>query len=303
MNNTVYSIIIPNLHSPVIGEVVSALKEQADVDGNFEIIVVGRDKYNLIETRGNVRFLESERDLSAAEARNRGIDMAVGAVIFFLDADCIPEKDWLSKLIDVIRDGYQVGGGSVTFKKDNFWTLCDNVSHFGLLHPSRKKGAAKDFNIHTANMFVDKQILLKVNKFDERYPGAGGEDFDLGMKIRKAGYVPFFEPAAVVVHKPERNSFKSFLKHTANWAPYSILLRIKYKDILGTPRILLFWPLLLLFSPLIALYITAKIFINHPPLLKYWYTMPVVYFDKLSWCILAAKELITKEVHKRFGVQ
>lgn len=298
MEEIKYSVIIPNLHSPVIGKVLSALKEQVGVEKEIEILVVGRDKYCLVKNEDNIRFLESERDLSASEARNKGIDSAKGDVIFFLDADCIPKRDWLVKLLEVYSKDYSYVGGAVTFEEDSFWTLCDNVSHFGLLSPGIKRGVADKFNVHTANMCISKKILCEVGKFDERYQM--GEDFDLGIRLRKAGYIPFFEPSAIVVHKPERDSFRAFIKHTADWAPYSIFLRILYKDILKTPSVFLYWPLLILFSPLISSYVTFKIFFTHPPLLTYWYTMPFVFIDKMAWCLISARELITRDVHKRF---
>ena len=61
------------------------------------VIVVGRDRYGLVRETERVRFLRSERDLNAGEARNRGIEAAGGEVIFFLDADCIPAEDWMAR--------------------------------------------------------------------------------------------------------------------------------------------------------------------------------------------------------------
>ncbi|HBI23468.1 MAG TPA: hypothetical protein DDX84_04530, partial [Nitrospiraceae bacterium] len=82
MVNVAYSVVIPNLHSPRIGEVLEALGRQEGVDGEYEILVVGRDRYDLVRRQeakdGRIRFLESERNLNAAEARNRGIKAAQG---------------------------------------------------------------------------------------------------------------------------------------------------------------------------------------------------------------------------------
>ncbi len=44
-----YSIVIPNLHSPRIGEVLEAFRRQDGVNRSiYEILVVGRDKYGLV---------------------------------------------------------------------------------------------------------------------------------------------------------------------------------------------------------------------------------------------------------------
>src|SRR3990172_1326999 len=87
MNDIAYSVVIPDLHSPRIGEVLDALRRQAGVDGDYEILVVGRDRYGFVRQHEaedkRVRFLESERDLNPAEARNCGIQAARGKLIFF----------------------------------------------------------------------------------------------------------------------------------------------------------------------------------------------------------------------------
>ena len=290
---TRYSVVVPNLHSPRIGEVLDALERQAGLDGAYEVIVVGRDRYGLVQETERVRFLRSERDLNAGEARNRGIEAARGEVIFFLDADCIPDEDWMARLLRRYRQGYPIVGGGVTFSDRNFWTLCDNVSHFYGLYPDGRPRLAVDFNIHTANMCVSKALLVKVGKFSERFPGAAGEDFDLIMRIREGGYGLYFEPSALVTHRPERNSFRSVLRHSAIWARQSIGIRHRYAALLKTPWVL-YHPLPLLFlSPMIAVWVSARIFLLYPRLLRYWYTFPVVLLSKIVWCLAAASELRT----------
>jgi glycosyltransferase involved in cell wall biosynthesis len=84
-----YSIVIPNLHSPRIGEVLEALRRQERVNRSiYEILVVGRDKYGLVMKHvaddKRIRFLESERDINPAEARNRGIKASRGKLVFLL---------------------------------------------------------------------------------------------------------------------------------------------------------------------------------------------------------------------------
>jgi len=76
-----YSVIVPNLYYPRIGEVLEALGYQERVDScSYGIVVVGRDRYGLVRAHEaedkRIRFLEAERDLNPAEARNRGIKAA-----------------------------------------------------------------------------------------------------------------------------------------------------------------------------------------------------------------------------------
>lgn len=289
-----YSVVIPNLHSPRIGDVLEALCQQKVVDaGVYEIIVIGRDKFgevsNYVEKDKRVRFLESERDLNAAEARNRGIKAARGTLIFFIDADCIAPPNWMATLLKVYHEGYSVVGGPIWFESRPFWILCDNVAHFHDLLPDIGRGVNRHFMLASANLMVEKAILEKVGMFDEDFPT--GEDFGLSLKLRQAGYDLFFEPDAKIIHRPVRDYLGAVLRHSKEWGKNSIRIRARYKDELNTP-FFLFSPLLLrLLSPLIASAVTAKIFIKHPSVRRYWYTFPVVFMTKMVWCWTVAGEV------------
>ena len=289
-----YSIVIPNLHSPRIGEVLEALRRQEGVNRSiYEILVVGRDKYGLVMKHvaddKRVRFLESERDINPAEARNRGIKAARGKLVFFIDADCIAPSIWMATLLKTYHEGHPVVGGPIWFEDGDFWILSDNVAHFHDLLPDIGRGVNRHYMLATANMLVEKAILEKVGMFDESFPTA--EDFGLSRRIRNAGYDLFFEPEAKIIHRPVRDSLGAVLQHSAGWARHSIRVRKLYRDELKSPWFLFQPAILRLLSPLIAAAVTAKIFAKHPSVRRYWYTAPVVFLTKLVWCWAAAKEV------------
>jgi GT2 family glycosyltransferase len=293
MGGVDYSVVIPNLHSPRIGEVLEALRCQRGVGEAYEILVIGRDRYGEVRRQEaadtRVRFLESERDLSAAEARNRGIEEARGKVLFFIDADCIAPHDWMATLLKVQRQGFPVVGGSIFFDSRPFWILCDNVAHFHDLLPDTPRGANSHFMLPTANLMIEKAVLDKVGIFDVTYPQ--GEDFELAMRIRRAGYDLFFEPAARIIHRPMRNSLRSVLDHSNGWGRQSIRIRTRFRTELKTPLFLYLPMTLRLISPGVAAAVTAKVFWRHPCIHRYWYTAPVVFLTKLVWCWTVAREV------------
>ncbi len=323
MERIEYSVVVPNLHSPRIGEVLEALRRQEGVDkAACEILVVGRDRYGLVREHKavdkRVMFLESERDLNPAEARNRGIRAARGKLVFFIDADCIAEPRWMATLLQRYSEGNPVVGGPIWFERDtphpfdsaqgkpnlplqggrglrklrgSYWVLCDNVAHFHDLLPDIGRGVNRHFMLATANMLIEKAILEKVGMFDESFPR--GQDFEISMKIRKAGYDLFFEPDARIIHRPVRDSLGAVLKHSAGWARHSIRIRTKYRDAMNTPWFLFRPVVLRLLSPLIAAAVTAKIFVKHSCVRRYGHTAPVVFLTKLVWCWVAAGEVAT----------
>lgn len=293
MTNPEYSIVIPNLHSPRVGEVLEALRRQDGMDRDvYEILVVGRDRYGLVLRHQSedkrIRFLESERDLNPAEARNRGIKAARGKLIFFIDADCIAPSTWMATLLKALHEGHPVVGGPIWFEDSDFWILSDNVAHFHDLLPDIGRGVNRHYMLATANMLVEKTILEKVGMFDESFPTA--EDFGLSLRIRNAGYDLFFEPEAKIIHRPVRDSLGAVLRHSAGWARHSIRVRKRYRDELESPWFLFQPAVLRLLSPAIAAVVTAKIFTKHPCVRRYWYTAPVVFLTKLVWSWAAAKE-------------
>ncbi len=282
------SIIIPNLHSPIIDKTVNSIISQIPTDA--EIIIVGKDKYNLINKNKNVIFIETEEKKNPAEARNIGIDKSRGEVLVFIDADCIADNGWLDNLLKHQKDNIKIVGGSVDFDNKNFWTLCDNISHFHALSPKEKQSNNK-MNIASINLCVTKDLALSVEKFNEKL--VTGEDLDFVMKIKRLNYNLFFEPAAKVYHYPKRESFMSLIEHDLAWAKNSINVRLEYSDLLNTPpKIFINELSLILFSPFVALNKTFRIFfIENREYLKYWYTIPIIFISKLVWCFGAARGL------------
>ena len=102
------SIIIPNLHSPLIGQVIQALAAQTARSSIREIIVVGQDRYGQIPA--SVRFVATPQPISPAAARNLGARLAAGDYLLFLDADCVAAPDLVEQLLKCHRQGHAGGG-------------------------------------------------------------------------------------------------------------------------------------------------------------------------------------------------
>ncbi len=283
------SIVVPNLHSPVIGRTLKSLKSQICGQAEVEIIVVGMDKHDLVCPNNVVRFVKTPAPLCAAAARNLGIAHATGNVIAFIDADCVAANDWLGRLITCYesREVYAVAGG-VDFPADQYWTLSDNLSTFYDYHVSAPAGARE--YAPTLNLSVRRDVLDDVGLFDESFPGAAGEDIDLTLRIHLAGYPLLFEPTLVVHHLPVRNSFCQMLKRSFVFGRNMAKIFRRYRgqrEMAVSYR----YPLLLfVLAPLLGAGVTMKIFLSNVSLLRYWYTAPAVFLAKWSWRIGAAYE-------------
>lgn len=278
-----FSVIIPNLHTPTVGQTVESLERQSYAP--YQVIVVGMDKYNLIRETDLVHFDHSDVPLPPAKARNRGAAQAQGDVIAFTDADCIARPDWLSVLAKRFGDpAVTVVGGGVAFKAKNYWTLADNIGMFYEYLTSRPPGLRQQ--LPSLNLAIRRQVFLDIGGFDETRRTS--EDSDLTIRLRRQGHTLHFEPRAVVVHAPPRNRAADLFRHNFLHGQHSVKFDPRYGDQPGLYRLLgTRWGVALA-SPMLAAGVTARMFLADRSLWRYWYTAPAIFLAKMVWCFGAA---------------
>jgi glycosyltransferase involved in cell wall biosynthesis len=106
------SVIVPHYNDPVRLRLCLTELLKNDTRG-VEIIVVDNGSPTpidaLISEFGTVIFL-TEPDKGAAPARNAGVAASSGAILAFIDADCVPDLDWLSSVRSAAARADLVGG-------------------------------------------------------------------------------------------------------------------------------------------------------------------------------------------------
>ena len=284
------SVIIPNLHSPVIGDTLASLERQTYA-GTFEVIVVGQDRHGLVQERPGLRHIVTPEPASPAKARNIGIRAAAGDILAFIDADCVAAPDWLACLTAPYAfETVSVVGGSVEFPEENYWTLCDNVAAFHDYLPSNPPGFPD--MLPTINLSVRRSILSEVGLFDEAYGYLSCEDANFTTRLRLHGYRLLFDPRARVSHLPPgRRDLATLLKKSYAFGTNSIKTDPRFREAHRVPRLLHHWWAMVLLSPGLALSVVLNIVFKNHSGLHYWSTFPVVYFLKWVWCLGAARTL------------
>src|SRR3989344_5737696 len=100
------SVIIPAFNSAAtIKACIDALRSQ-DFPAGAEIIVAddgSADDTAAIAKKAGAKVV-SQGNAGPAKARNLGAKNANGEILLFTDADCVPQKNWLSEMMRPFAD-------------------------------------------------------------------------------------------------------------------------------------------------------------------------------------------------------
>ena len=284
-----FSIVIPNLHSPIVDQTINALLKQR-TSSDYEIIIVGMDQYNLIAESPQVKAIHTEKPVWPSVARNIGLKMAKGEIICFLDSDCIPSADWLRIIEERFQDPKVcVLGGGVDSSQPEFWPVCNHISSFHEYLVSMPAGTRQE--LPSLNLMIRKSALDQAGGFDESRQIA--EDSDLTTRLRQLGYALNFEPRAGINHLPDRRDATSVIQHAWTHGYHSIKVDPKWRAFLNLPLPFQHRWLLLLTSPVIALYVTLGIYRADRKVWRRWYVAPAIFVLKMAYCWGAAEKMRT----------
>ncbi|MFH1469915.1 MAG: glycosyltransferase [Pseudomonadota bacterium] len=188
--------------------------EQRAPAGSYEIVVV--DDGSSDDT---VAFLEgldlpvpfrwlTQPNAGAAAARNRGLQVARGRLVLFVNDDTIAAPDLVATHL---RLHEELGPGPVavlgTFAQepaglDNALMRYLEGSTEVFLYSRFKPGQVLDgSNLYTCNCSVPLAAVRALGGFDERFARCDGEDTDLGVKLELAGVRLHYRPEARSWHR------------------------------------------------------------------------------------------------------
>jgi GT2 family glycosyltransferase len=233
MKHPAVNVIIPVLNGAgTLRACLKALREQTYQGDIIPVVINDGSTDNTAEVAGEfpkVRLLEQENRGRAA-ARNRGIAASDAQIIAFTDADCVPQKDWLEKLIARLQEHERRGvvSGSVALPaSSNLWQRLDHQAWAHSIGPEAPAGPTIFGS--TANMALLRTVFNAVGGFDPRLRGS--EDSDLAFRIYGGGYENFFEPGAVVMHDHPRTTLGAFLRQRFNYGRWTIQTVLKHKPL------------------------------------------------------------------------
>jgi hypothetical protein len=182
--------------------VVAALERQTLAPELFEIIVAA-DGGTVPSVPDEIRVVAGPPRNSYA-ARNRGVAAALGGVLAFTDADCLPQPDWLEQGLAAI-EGADIAAGAVRIIAGHRltpWALIDIEGNL-----DQEAAVARNAAV-TANLFMRRETFDAIGGFDETLPS--GSDHDAVGRAVRAGAVLRYAEGAAVRH-PARGRARAML--------------------------------------------------------------------------------------------
>ena len=206
--NLHFSIVVPVYNRPQeVLELLESLRAQC-YEQPYEIVIVEDGSTETSEevmkafTDLNISYYFKENSGPGA-SRNYGMQRAKGNYYLILDSDCVLPEDYLSSVENALTARYTDFFGGPDAAHEDFTTLqkAINYAMTSFLTTGGIRGRKKtstNFEPRSFNMGISKEAFQETKGFGTIHPG---EDPDLSIRIKKAGYQIGFIKVAYVYHK------------------------------------------------------------------------------------------------------
>jgi GT2 family glycosyltransferase/CDP-glycerol glycerophosphotransferase (TagB/SpsB family)/glycosyltransferase involved in cell wall biosynthesis/ubiquinone/menaquinone biosynthesis C-methylase UbiE len=215
-NEPLISIIIPVWNKvELTKQCLEAIQINTEYS-NYEVIII--DNASTDETSdflkvlgGDVKIITNDKNLGFAKASNQGAKIANGEYLVFLNNDTIPQKGWLTNLVNTISSSKNIGiVGAKLFYPDNTIQHCGASMRYDknffrhqykFLHKSHPLvNFKRNLDAVTAACFItSNKLFVSLGYFDENYLN-GCEDMDYCTAVREKGMEIIYEPKSELYH-------------------------------------------------------------------------------------------------------
>ena len=209
----------------LLEQVIHAVENQTIARDQYEVIVCDsasgdgtREMMSgLMADYPNLVYIDLEVNTLAAK-RNAGLRQARADLVIFLDDDAIPLPGFVAAHLAAHENcENQFVCGNVRFPAD--WIAGSNYFRFRdsrHLGPSRPEIDPDDIPYHMIvvmnGSFRREDILNRVGVVNEEFQRYGGEDYEFGYRVARAGLTIRFAPDAIVEHYEHGGSIRQYMK-------------------------------------------------------------------------------------------
>ncbi len=206
------SIIIPALNEERM--IARCLESIAQLDfprNQFEVILVDNGSTDAtlqiaesFTDRLNLKVLQ-KKGVRISALRNLGAREAQGAILAFLDADCLAPSAWLSRILELApADRAGVLGAHYLLPEGSSWV----GSTWHRYHEAPMAGDVS--HVPAGDLVMRRQDFLRVGGFDETIQT--NEDYELCERVRAAGMPVRAFPQIGVIHLGTAQSLRVFYR-------------------------------------------------------------------------------------------
>lgn len=218
---TSISVIITTYNWPkALAAVLTGLLQQTDQQ--FSVLIADDGSVDELKTiihsfqpqfKHQLKHIWQEDDgFRASMIRNKAAAQAETEYLIFIDADCVPNQNFIARHRKLAEKGYFICGSRILLTQDftqkvlqekitlatwtgaDWWRAkkkgyCNRMRPalylpLGILRKSNKRNWKA---CRTCNFGVFRQDFIAINGFNEAYHGWGMEDSDLAIRLIKSG--------------------------------------------------------------------------------------------------------------------
>ncbi|MEA1927151.1 MAG: glycosyltransferase family 2 protein [Candidatus Auribacterota bacterium] len=212
-------------------ECLGSLKDQSYPELEVILVINGSDDGSADFVRGRfgdfVRIIELPENIGYTGGNNAGLRVARGEYLALLNDDTRLDPDWLKNMVEVLDRRSDYGMSACKILSYYEPDIIDNVGHIiyrdgtfrgrGRLEKDRGQYDREEEILSPSGcaFLVRREALDKVGLLDADF-FIYGEDADLSLRIRLAGWKVVYVPSAIVYHKYSATTgayspFKAFL--------------------------------------------------------------------------------------------
>lgn len=189
------------------------------------IIIVDDGSDVPVASRAEFQVTRHEKNLGLGAARNTALTACRTPLLSALDADIVPERNWLARLLESINFTHAVGAGGMVNEQfqdtlGDRWRAIHMAQHWG------DSSIANPRFLYGANTLFVARELRAAGGYDAELR-SNNEDRTISEAIYKKGLSLFYNPAACCRHL-RRDSIKSILPGYWRWHHAAGLLRGDY---------------------------------------------------------------------------
>jgi glycosyltransferase involved in cell wall biosynthesis len=240
------SVVIPSHARQLrLRWLLNSLEEQTLDAARFEVVVVhdydDEDTHDILERHpltaaGVLRHIRIAPGTGhPARQRNLGWRNAHAPLVAFTDDDCRADPDWLAAHLDAAaaNPGAIVQGVTKSEPYEIETWAAPHVRTLDIPHPPNEF-------LQTCNIVYPRELLERLDGFDESFEAPAGEDTDLALRAIAQGAPVAGATTAVVYHAVEEYTLPTMIKLGWKWRHVALLAR-RHPSVRGDWVLGVFW--------------------------------------------------------------